>query len=268
MMPSAATQLLCQQCGAPLVVEPGTQFVTCEFCHTTNFVDKSGAVLHYVVRDTLGEAEANAALRRWMAGNDTVKDLDKKASIGAAQFQLFPMWMVTVAHNGAEKVVLEPAAALSVIELTSIAIPAADLEPYDHTLDANALEPTVPLETVKKWLADNQQIASGAIQATSLVHLPIFLFKYEFGGRTYTAVVDAANGRTFASVFPSKWEVPYKTLGSIGCVVYFLAALIPLAGYTMAGGAGLVTAMVVYLVVAAVLAVPIFVAATVISSKV
>ncbi len=268
MMPSTATQLVCQQCGAPLVVEPGTQFVTCAFCQTTNFVDKSGAVLHYVVRDTLGQADAEAALRRWMAGNDTVKDLDKKASIGRPQFQLFPLWMVTVAQDGAEKIILKPAAALSIIELTSIAIPAADLEPYDHTLDADAIAPTTPLETVKKWLAENQQVAVGAIRAASLVHLPIFVFKYEFDGRAYTAVVDAANGRAFASLFPSKWETPYKTLGGIGCVAYFLAALIPLAGYLLAGGAGLVTAMVVYLVVAAMLAVPIFAAATVISSKV
>lgn len=268
MMPPAATQLLCQQCGAPLTVEPGTQFVTCEFCHTTNFVDKSGVVLHYVVRDTVGEAEAVAALRRWMAGNDTVKDLDKKATISPPIFQLFPMWLITVQQDTSEKIILEPAAALSVIELTSIPIPAADLEPFDHTLEAAAMEPTVPLDTVKKWLAQNQQIAAGAIRATSLVHLPIFLFKYEFSGRTYTAVVDAANGRTFASVFPSKWEVPYKTLGSIGCVAYFLAALIPLAGYLIADAAGLITALVIYLVVAIVLAVPIFVAATVISSRV
>ena len=44
---TASTQLLCQQCSAPLAVETGAKYVTCEFCGTVNFVDKSRAVLHY-----------------------------------------------------------------------------------------------------------------------------------------------------------------------------------------------------------------------------
>jgi hypothetical protein len=250
-----------------LPVEQGTQFVTCEFCQTSNFVDKSGAVLHYLVRDTLGEAEALAALRRWMAGNDTVKDLDKKSQIGTPQFQLFPMWLVRAQQDQAEKVVLEPAAALSVIELTEISIPAADLEAYDHAVDAAAIEPTVPLETVHRWLADNKGIAVGAIRENSLVHLPIFVCKYSFQGREYTAVVDAAAGKVFATVFPSKWEVPYLTLGCISFVAYFLAALIPLGGILSGSGATAV-AILIYLIVATIIAVPIFAAAAIISSKV
>lgn len=269
MMPTipTPTQLLCQQCGGVLAVEQGTQFVTCEFCQTTNYVDKSGAVLHYLVRDTVGEGEAVAALRRWMAGNDTVKDLDKKAQIGAPQFQLFPMWLVRAQQGQAEKVVLEPAAALSVIELTEITIPAADLELYDHAMDGIAIEPTVPLETVRRWLAEDKGIAAGAIRETSLVHLPIFVCKYSFQNREYTAVVDAAAGKVFATVFPSKWEVPYRTLGCVSFALYFLAALIPLGG--ILGGSGITAvAILIYCVVAAVLAIPIFAAAAIISSKV
>lgn len=265
--PLFPTQLLCQQCGSALPVEVGTQFVTCAFCQTTNFVDKSGAVLHYLVRQTVGEQEAIAALRRWMAGNDTVKDLDKKAQIGAAQFQLFPMWLIKAQQKGNERVLMEPAAALSVLELTEMRIPASDLEPYDHAVDAEAIAPTVPLETVRRWLAENQGIAAGAIREMSLVHLPIFVCKYVYQGREYTAVVDAAAGKVYATVFPSKWEAPYKTLGCAAFVLYFLAAFIPLAGITIGGGATAV-AIFAYFIVAAMLAVPIFIAAIVISSKV
>lgn len=261
------TQLLCQQCGGPLAVEQGALFVTCPFCQTTNFVDKSGAVLHYLVRETVSDQEAVAALRRWMAGNQTVKDLDKKAKIGAPQFQLFPMWLVRVQHNQGERVILEPAAALAVLELTEMSIPASDLEPYDHAMDDEAMAPTVPLETVRRWLAENQGIAAGAIRATSLVHLPIYVCKYVYQNKEYTAVVDAAAGKVYASVFPSKWEAPYKTLGCVAFVLYFLAAWIPLAGFAM-GGAATAVSLLVYFVVAALLAVPIFIAATVISSKV
>lgn len=269
MMPTTptSTQLLCQQCGGVLSVEQGTQFVTCEFCQTTNFVDKSGAVLHYLVRETVSDQEAVAALRRWMAGNDTVKDLDKKAQIGAPQFQLFPMWLVRVRQGQEEKVVLEPAAAISVIELTEMTIPASDLEPYDHAMDAEAMAPTVPLETVRRWLAEDKGIAAGAIREMSLVHLPIFLCRYSYQNREYTAVVDAAAGKVFATVFPSKWEVPYRTLGCVSFVLYFLAALIPLFG--ILGGSGVTAvSILIYCVVAVGLAIPIFAAATIISSKV
>lgn len=262
------TQILCHQCAAPLPVEVGSQFVTCEFCGAENFIDKSGAVLHYAVRETLDETAALAALRRWMGGNQTVKDLDKKAQIDRAEFQLFPMWMVRVQQDGQEQVVLEPGAALSVIDLTELTIPAADLEPYDQGVDSLAVAPTVPLDTVKKWLAENRSVAAGAIQETSLVHLPIFVCKYTFDGRSYTAVVDAASSRVFASVFPSKWEAPYMAIGGAGCVLYFLAALIPLGGFFMGGGSGLLLGIVIYFVVAALLALPIFAVAATISAKV
>ncbi len=57
-----STQLLCKQCSAPLSVELGAKFVTCEFCNTVNFVDKSQAVLHYTVTPTLDEQGRRAVL--------------------------------------------------------------------------------------------------------------------------------------------------------------------------------------------------------------
>ncbi|MEM7348510.1 MAG: hypothetical protein AAF485_30150, partial [Chloroflexota bacterium] len=94
MTSPVSTQIPCQQCTAPLAVEQGAHFVPCAFCGTTNFVDKSKAVLHYAVRPTVQPDDAITILRRWMAGNDTVKDLDEKATIETPQFQYFPMWLV------------------------------------------------------------------------------------------------------------------------------------------------------------------------------
>ena len=265
---SPKTEILCHQCAAVLPVEQGSQFVTCEFCGATNFVDKSGAVLHYAVRATVDETAASAALRRWMGGNATVKDLDKKAAIERPSFQQFPMWLIRVNQNGQEKVVLEPAAALSVFQLTELSIPASDLEPYDHTMDGDALAPTVPLETVRKWLADNQKIAAGQIKESSLVHLPLFVFKYQFEGRAYTAVVDAASSQVFASVYPSKREVPYMAIGSLGCALYFCAALIPAITFFATDGLGLIWGILGYILVAILLAAPIFGIAAYVSSRV
>ena len=259
------SQILCYQCAAVLLVEQGSQFVTCEFCGATNFIDKRGAVLHYAAKATVDESQAESALRRWMGGNQTVKALDKKAQIQRPSYQLFPLWMVRVEQNGKEKIILEPAAALGIFDLVDVNIPASDLEPYDHTLDGDAVTPTVPYDTVKMWLSQNRGIAEGAIKETSLVHLPMYEFKYQFNGETYTAVVDATTGKTFVNRFPSKAEAPYQGVAAAGCILYFFASLIPL--FFILGDNPLL-GIIVYGVVAAILAGPLLAAAARVSAKV
>jgi hypothetical protein len=261
-------QLLCRQCAASLPVEQGTQYVTCAFCGATNYVEKGRAVFHYIVRETVRANEAVAALRRWMAGNDTVKGLDAQAQIEQPVFELFPMWLIRAVQEGEEKVVMEPAAALSISELKQLTIPAADLEPYDHTFDDRAVTPSVPYEMMLRWLADDHKIGQQEVREVSLVHLPIYLCKYSYQGRRYTAVVDGATGRVFANLFPSKWEVPYVAIGALAFAAYFCAALIPLTGFMIGDGGGLAIGIVVYGVVALLLAAPIFMAAMVVSAKV
>lgn len=266
--PYVPTQITCYQCGAPLPVQQGSQFVTCEFCGATNFVDKSGAVLHYAVEATIDEPTATAALRRWMGGNQTVKDLDKKSNITQVRFQLVPMWLVRVQDNGQERVLLEPAAATAALEMTDMSVPASALEPYDHELDGDAVAPTVPYTAVQKWLKETHNLTPSQIKESSLVHLPIFLFNYEFEGRTYHATVDAATSKVFPGIFPSKWETPYMAIGSAGCLAYFCAAFVPLIGYAMFDGAGILLGLAAYAVIAVIIAIPIFAAATTIAAKV
>lgn len=261
-------QILCQQCAAPLPIEQGVQYVTCQFCGATNFVDKRRSVFHYVVRDTVRPNDALAALRRWMGGNQTVKNLDKKATIGQSLFQLFPMWLVRVRQDGKETVYLEPAAAISVSEIKHLSIPAADLEPYDHALDDAAVAPTVPYEMMQKWLRDNEGIAAGAIHEASLVHLPLYLIKYSYKGEEYTAIVDAATSQVFANIYPAKWEVPYLGIAVVAFVVYFLSALLPAAGFVINEGVGLGIGLGTSLVIDFVLGVLIFGGAAYIAARV
>ena len=261
-------EMRCGQCGSALAVEHGSQFVTCEFCGTTSFVDKARAVFHYALQVTVRENDALSELRRWMGGNETVKNLDKKAQIEPPVFEYFPMWMVKVLQGEQERVLLKPAAALSVSELERLTVPAADLQPYDHGLDASAVPPTVSYETMQQWLADDHRIRPEAMREVSLIHLPIYTCKYEFAGRRYTAIVDAATGRVFANIYPSKREAPYQTIGIAAFAAYFCASLIPLGSYLLGGEAALAAGLGIYCLVALGLAIPIFVAAMMVSAKV
>ena len=79
--PLPATTLLCTQCGGELHPDEGQIFLTCPYCGSTVYLDKERVVFHWVLAPTLDEQKAGASLARWMAGNQTVKDLDKKARV-------------------------------------------------------------------------------------------------------------------------------------------------------------------------------------------
>ena len=223
-----ATTINCRQCAAPLAVEQGQPFVTCKFCGATNFIDKARAVFHYLVRPTVREDGARTALNRWMAGNATVKDLDRKSKIDSVAFEYFPMWLVRATVQRDEQVLLKPAAALSISELGQLDIPPSDLVPFDANADGLIVAPSVPFDTVQQWLLDDHHIAPENIREAALVHVPVYTCKYTFNKRHYTALVDAASSKVFANIYPAKWEVPYVAIGTAAFVTYFVLALLSL----------------------------------------
>jgi LSD1 subclass zinc finger protein len=264
----APVQILCRQCSAPLPVEQGSQFVTCEYCGTTNVVEKGQTVFHYAVQATVDEAEAMAALRRWMAGNQTIKGLDREAKVEQPHFEYFPMWLVRRHRDGQETVFLEPAAALAVSELKHLTIPAGDLQPFDESTADAAVKATVPYKAMLGWLKDEHGVEAAELVEVAIVHLPVYHVWYAYKDRRYLAVVDAATGRVFTNIYPAKWEVPYLALAAAAFVAYFLAAFIPLAGYLLGDGSSLGLAILIYAGVIVALAIPLFSAAAAVSAKV
>ena len=102
------SRFVCTQCGGEGALGSGQRFLTCRFCGATLFVDRSGIVGHYRLPRLLGADEAKAACRRWMAGNETVKDLDTKSTIESIEAISFPVWLFRVQAQGGEEVVIEP----------------------------------------------------------------------------------------------------------------------------------------------------------------
>jgi hypothetical protein len=196
-------------------------------------------VFHWFVAPTLDDQQAAAALYRWMSGSQTVKDLDKKSRVVGQSFQYFPVWYFkTRAANNHEDILLQPAAATSVTELAHLRVPAGDLRKYDPALDAQSAEPTVPLETGLEWARRSLELpstAGGGLSEASLVHIPLYFFKYDFRDQTYTAVVDAASGSVLANLFPAKQESPYLLVGVVAALVYLCLALVPLVAWGAGG---------------------------------
>ena len=163
-----------------------------------------------------------------MAGNQTVKDLDRKATIIGAAFEFFPMWYFKRREKeGRESISLAPAAATSVTEVGNVKLPAGDLRKYDGSIDSQAHLPTVPVSAAFEWLAQ-RQIPQNEIVEQSLVHVPLYTFKYNYQGNAYTAIVEGGTGEVFANIYPAKAEAPYRTIGFITAAIFSCLAIVPL----------------------------------------
>ena len=228
---SPSTVLPCPQCGGELHPDEGQVFLICPYCASSVYIDKSQVLFHWYLADTLDENRARAALARWMAGNQTVKDLDRKAAITSATFAYFPMWAIRLREGKAERSLLEPAAATSVTELKRLGLPAGDLRKYEEDLDPMAVAPTVPLATVLAWLAERGVTEDQTLEK-ALVHLPLYTFKYTYTGRSYTAVVEGATGGVYANLYPAKAEAPYVLAAGVTAATYLCLATLPLIGFT------------------------------------
>lgn len=237
-IPSAAVS--CTQCGGALHPDEGQIFLTCPYCSSTVYLDKSQVVFHWFLASTLDEARARGVLARWMSGSQTVKDLDRKARLVSISFEYFPLWYFKRrTPSKQETILLEPAAATSISEMRRLQLPAGDLRKYQDNLNAQAHQPTVPLDTALSWLA-GRQIAAQEVVEKALVHIPLFTCKYEYGGQTFTTVIEGATGGVFANIFPAKDEAPYAMVGGLTAVIYLVLALLPLGGALIGENAGLV----------------------------
>jgi len=230
--------IACTQCGGELHPDEGQIFLTCPFCSSTVYIDKSRVVFHWYVAPTLDEAKARSSLARWMAGNQTVKDLDRKASLTDVSFTYFPLWYFKRrVSGGQEQILLAPAAATAVSELHNLHLPAGDLKRYTDEIEAQAQQPSVPLQTALEWIGEEERPQEKLLEQ-SLVHVPIYTFKYVYQGRPYTALVEGATGGVFANLYPAKAEAPYRLAGGLAALVFLCLALFPIIGAATSGGEG------------------------------
>jgi DNA-directed RNA polymerase subunit RPC12/RpoP len=263
----AALEVKCPQCGGLLAPDEGQRFLVCPYCGSAVFLDKSRVVFHWQLRPTLDEGGAGAALRRWMAGNETVKDLDLRSRVTSVGFAYFPLWLVRLGSDRAETVHLEPAAATSVSELKHLPLPAGDLVRYESAIDAQAVPPTVPVEAMLVW-AEQTGLRRDQVSEVSLVHVPLYTFHYDYSGRSYVALVEGVSGKVFANIYPPKAEAPYRAVALAAAVTFLCLAALPLGGAAVEPRQGLGIGILACVALGLVAAPLLFAAAAWIAAKV
>jgi hypothetical protein len=216
--------IVCPQCGGDVELRLGSKLLRCAYCDTALFLDRSETVQQYQVPELLDEQEARSSLFRWMAGNDTVKDLDRKSIIRETSKTSFPVWYFRVRRSDGEQTVIEPAAATLLPQLGNIRIPAGKLEPYrEEEEGVTTIEVSVQLTTARAWL---EQQGEMKILETALVRVPLWRCAYSYSGGMYEAFVDAATGSVLAANYPEKAESPYFLITAFGVVVFGLEGLL------------------------------------------
>ncbi len=221
-------QTQCTQCGGAVALQEGHRFVVCPYCSSALYLDRSRVVFHFVVSATVSLEEAAGKLRRWMAGNETVKDLDVHANITQQELIYFPMWRLVAAEPDGEKEFSEPACSFAIAEIKSIPLSGGNLKFFSPQQfeGINLKEPDVLLESAICWLQDQQGVRREQIKEINLIHIPFYLSKYQYKGGSYQAIVDGISGRVIASVFPSKDEIPYIGVAVLATISFFVAGLI------------------------------------------
>jgi DNA-directed RNA polymerase subunit RPC12/RpoP len=235
------SKVICTQCGGENEIPPDEKFIECSFCGSALYIDKRNVVSHFVVTSNFTKESAEGNLRRWMAGNFQIKDLDKLAKITSDYFYYFPVWYFKINENSADKIYLQPGAATSISEIKKISIPAGNLKQYNpKDYDPKLfVKPDVLLESAKSWLR-NENVNTDNISETSLIHIPIYQFYYEFKGKQYTAFIESSSGKVYANIWPLKSEMPYRAIFALSIVLFFMLSILSYAGayFLMDGHSG------------------------------
>jgi len=225
-----SSKIICPQCGGENNIQADEKFLECEFCGSSVFVDKRKVVNHFVVKSNFTKENAEGNLRRWMAGNFHVKDLDKLAQISQVSFYYFPLWYFKTKDAQGDKIHLQPAHSISISEIKNIKIPAGSLRPFhkNEFTEKEFVEADVLYDSAKSWLSQSG-VSEDTISESSLVHVPFYHFYYTYKGQQYSALVEASSGMVYANIWPAKSETPFKLLFGAAIFVFAVASLISYA---------------------------------------
>ena len=223
-------QITCSQCGGQVDVVEGQTFVKCPFCDSSLFIDKSKIVFHYYIEPSFSDEEAEKNLKRWMAGNYTVKGLDEDAKVEKCELIYFPLWKFsakTAEKEKKEEVFIAPAAATLYAEIRDVELPPGKLIFYtgEYAEGKSFAEPSIPYNSALAYLKSSAKEID-KLEEVSLVHVPVFHFSYIYKDKRYSAVVDAATGKVFANVYPAKSDAPFKTIALIAAGVFLFEGMI------------------------------------------
>ncbi len=217
----------CPKCGAPISFDVATMLVRCDYCKSQVFIDRRGARLTYIYPFLVGADQAQGVFRRWASGSRMAKDLETAAAIRQFAPLYFPVYLLKRRFGPEEKVFLEPAKATTLPGLHGLRVPPGDMKVLDADFPLGAARVVQPEIAMDQYLG----VTPGEPIEQALVYLPLYQVDYDYGGRSYAAVVEGSSGEVFASSYPPRRSGMYVAVAALGLVgstgAWALALLYP-----------------------------------------
>ena len=201
----ATVEVRCPDCENIMKVPLGIAFWNCSFCNTSLYLYGGEAVFHYMLNATFDDEMAKSAIYRWMSSSELPSDLAVKATILEVEKIYFPLWYIKVRKGDREFVSIHPAASTSIGEMNKLELLEGNLTLFSQEkIEGFTLKlPETFYDVLQVWLK-NVDMSEEDIKLKHLVHIPWYIFKYEYEGEIYRAIVEGSSGKVLTSVTPIK----------------------------------------------------------------
>ncbi len=209
----------------------------CGFCESQSYIDKSGAGFFYILPYQIGDQDAQGVFRRWAAGSERAKDLERTARVVSFTRSYFPVFMFRRDTDRGEEVFVEPARSTTLPGLHSLKVPPGDLHVFDQNYDFGGVELMQPNIEMVAYLS----ALPGRPKEQALVYFPIYLVEYVYGDRRYQLVIDGSSGEVFSADYPPRRTAAYYAVGVVGFVACLGEGLLLPWNLPLAVGALVVT---------------------------
>ncbi|MGD8699352.1 MAG: hypothetical protein PVJ43_08685 [Gemmatimonadales bacterium] len=213
----------CPQCGGPVDVPEGAAYVRCGYCSAESFVDLSGALLHQVVKATIGRSRVPALVKAraleagWPAV--TVTDLDLVYE---------PVWEVESLDGRRLRIGARPGpeGRFSQANLPGGERAFIDDQGWDQA--AEWIDPELAPESLPE-VAARVTGRPVAVKTVRLLHHPVYAGQVRLADASYSFRVDAVGGQLIDADWPVHSAFTYRNRAWLAtAAMVAVAALLPL----------------------------------------
>ncbi len=209
---AVGAEVKCPQCGAPLSFDAGTTLVRCAYCESQVFIDRRGATIAYVYPFLVDADRGRGVFRRWTAGSRMAKDLETAARIRKFDPVYFPVYFIRRKFGPQEKVFLQPAKTTTLPGLHELKVPPGDMKHLNADFPLGGVPLMPPDIGLDHYLAG----MPGEPVEQALVYMPFYQVGYDYGGASWSAVIEGSAGEVFATDFPPRKSAMYVLVGALG----------------------------------------------------
>lgn len=227
-MPRQAPEPRCPQCGGPVAVAEGQVYARCRYCSAESFVDLTGAILHQVIRPSIGRARVPGLIKA-----RAVEAGWRDVSLASLQLVYEPVWELE--STDGRRVAVSARAGLEG-RFNLVALPGGERIFADDRSpgDAEMLEPELAPESVPE-VAARESDRPTIPKRLRLIHRPVYSGQVSIAGRTTGFQLDGATGELFDIDWPVATTFRKRNIvwGATAAMVV-VAMLLPAALATMA----------------------------------